>query len=185
MRFSKKGKFIAWYIGSFEIVECLGIMAYRLALPSSSFGVHLVFHMSMLKNYHRDGDYIIKWGSILLEKNLQYEKKLITVPDWGVQKLRTKEIRFIKVQWKHLKNQLEKSKRICETNQLFSNLGTILFLPYTSFSNLITQGWVINKLVSLIMTWPRCYGYINGEENWARRILSKQGKFSDVLRVNL
>ncbi|WMV33361.1 hypothetical protein MTR67_026746 [Solanum verrucosum] len=71
MRFCKNGKRSPRYIGPFEILECVGLVAYRLALPPNLSGVHLVFHMSMLKIYHGDGDYIIKWDSIVLHKDLQ------------------------------------------------------------------------------------------------------------------
>ncbi|WMV45001.1 hypothetical protein MTR67_038386 [Solanum verrucosum] len=55
----------------------------------------------MLKRYHGDGDYIIKWDSVVLEKDLQYEEKPIAILDRDVQKLRNKEIKSVKVQWKH------------------------------------------------------------------------------------
>ena len=60
MRFGKKDNLSPRHIGSFEILECVGPIAYRLALPPNLSGVHLVFHGSMLKTYHNDGDYIIK-----------------------------------------------------------------------------------------------------------------------------
>ncbi|XP_049410675.1 uncharacterized protein LOC125873875 [Solanum stenotomum] len=60
MRFSKKVKNSPRYIGLFEILDSIGPVAYRLALPPSLSGFHLVFHMSMLKKCHREGDYIIK-----------------------------------------------------------------------------------------------------------------------------
>ncbi|WMV33415.1 hypothetical protein MTR67_026800, partial [Solanum verrucosum] len=53
------------------------------------------------KRYNGDGDYIIKWESIVLEKDLQYEEESIAILDRVVCKLRTKEIKFVKVQWKN------------------------------------------------------------------------------------
>ena len=70
MRFSKKGKLSLRYIGPFEVLECVGLVVYRLALPPNLFGVHNFFHVSMLKRYHEDDDYIIKWVSIVLDKDL-------------------------------------------------------------------------------------------------------------------
>ncbi|WMV49796.1 hypothetical protein MTR67_043181 [Solanum verrucosum] len=99
--FGKKGKCSPRYIGPFEVLECVGPVSYRLALPPILSGVHLVFHVSMFKKYHGDGAYIIKWDSVLLDKYLQYEKELIAILDCDVLKLRTKEIKSVKVQWKH------------------------------------------------------------------------------------
>ena len=48
VRFDKRGKLALRYIGSFEVLERVGIVAYRLALPPSLSGVHEVFHVSML-----------------------------------------------------------------------------------------------------------------------------------------
>ncbi|KAK4737118.1 hypothetical protein R3W88_000815 [Solanum pinnatisectum] len=101
MRFGKKGKLSLLYIGPFEVLECVGPVVYRLALPPNLSRVHLVFHVSMLKIYHGDGDYIIKWDSIVLDKDPQYEEEPIAILDRDVRKLRTKEIKSVKVQWKH------------------------------------------------------------------------------------
>ncbi|WMV59718.1 hypothetical protein MTR67_053103 [Solanum verrucosum] len=101
MRFSKKGKLSPRYIGPFEILECVGPVAYRLVLPPNLSSVHPVFHVFMLKRYHGDMDYIIKWDTIVLDKDLQYEEEPIAILDRDVRKLRTKKIKSVKVQWKH------------------------------------------------------------------------------------
>ncbi|KAK4723851.1 hypothetical protein R3W88_026630 [Solanum pinnatisectum] len=98
MRFGKKGKLSPRYIGPFEVLECVGPVAYRLALPFNISGVHPVFYMSMLKRYHGDRDYIIKWDSIVLDKDLQYDEEPIAILDRDVCKLRTKEVKSVKVQ---------------------------------------------------------------------------------------
>ncbi|WMV46390.1 hypothetical protein MTR67_039775 [Solanum verrucosum] len=79
----------------------LGPVAYRMTLPSNLSGVHPVFHVSILKRYHGDEDYIIKWDSIVLDKNLQYKEEPIAILDRDVRKMRTKEIKSVKFQWKH------------------------------------------------------------------------------------
>ena len=60
MRFGKKGKLSPRYIGPFEILERIGPVAYRLALPPSITGVHDVFHVSMLHKYVQDPSHIIQ-----------------------------------------------------------------------------------------------------------------------------
>ncbi|CAM8905384.1 unnamed protein product [Rhodiola kirilowii] len=48
-RFSIRGKLSPRFIGPFEILERVGSLAYRLALPPVLAGVHNVFHVSMLR----------------------------------------------------------------------------------------------------------------------------------------
>ena len=52
MWFGKRGKLSPRYIGPFEVLKRVGEVAYELALPPGLSGVHLVFHVSMLKRYH-------------------------------------------------------------------------------------------------------------------------------------
>ena len=51
VRFDKRGKLASRYIGLFEILERVGTVAYRLALPLSFSVVHEVFNVSMLRKY--------------------------------------------------------------------------------------------------------------------------------------
>ena len=48
VRFGKRGKLSPSFIRPFEILERVGIVEYRLALPPSLSSVHEVFHVSML-----------------------------------------------------------------------------------------------------------------------------------------
>ena len=50
------------FIGPFEILERVGTVAYRLALPPSMSGVHEVFHVSMLRKYTPDPAHVVDWG---------------------------------------------------------------------------------------------------------------------------
>ena len=54
VRFGKRGKLSPRFIEPFEILERIGTVAYRLALPPSMTGVHVVFHVSMLRKYTPD-----------------------------------------------------------------------------------------------------------------------------------
>ena len=49
-RFGKRGKQSSRYIRPFEVLERVGIVAYRMALPPSLSSVHDVFHVSILEN---------------------------------------------------------------------------------------------------------------------------------------
>ena len=47
MRFGKKGKLSPRFTGPFEILQRVGKVAYRLALPPSMSNLHDVFHVSI------------------------------------------------------------------------------------------------------------------------------------------
>ena len=59
IRFSKRGKLSPRFIGLFEILERIGIVACRFALPPSMSGVHEVFHVSMLRKYTPDPTHVV------------------------------------------------------------------------------------------------------------------------------
>ena len=58
-RFGKKGKLNHRYIGSFEILERVEAMAYRLMLHLDVLMVHFVFHVSIFKRYLPDPSHVI------------------------------------------------------------------------------------------------------------------------------
>lgn len=51
MRFRKKGKLSPRYVSPLEILERVGTVVYRLALPRDLSLMHPVFHVSMLRKY--------------------------------------------------------------------------------------------------------------------------------------
>ncbi|XP_073039355.1 uncharacterized protein [Primulina eburnea] len=70
IRFGKKGKLSPRFIGPYEILERVGDLAYRLALPPALSGVHDVFHVSMLRKYHPDPSHVLPPDEIELDQNL-------------------------------------------------------------------------------------------------------------------
>ena len=101
MRFGKKGKLSPRYIGPFEVLDRVGHVAYRLALPAELEGVHPVFHVSMLRKYLPDPTHVIQPQEVQLEENLTYEEVPIAILDRQTKKLRTKEIPLVKVIWRN------------------------------------------------------------------------------------
>ena len=54
MRFGKKGKLSLKFIRPYEVIEKVGPVAYRQALPSKLEKIHNVFYVSMLRRYRSD-----------------------------------------------------------------------------------------------------------------------------------
>ena len=61
VRFGKHEKLSPRYIGPFEILERIGIVAYRLTLPPSMLGVHEVLHVSILLRYTPNPAHVADW----------------------------------------------------------------------------------------------------------------------------
>ena len=59
LRFDKSGKLSPRFIGPYEIIKCIGLVAYRLALPPTLFEIHDVFHVLMLRRYRSDTSHIL------------------------------------------------------------------------------------------------------------------------------
>ncbi|XP_061993237.1 uncharacterized protein LOC133711082, partial [Rosa rugosa] len=101
MRFGKKGKLAPRYVGPFEILERVGKVAYRLALPVSMSGVHNVFHVSMLRKYVRDESHVIDHGTIEVNTDVTFVVEPVRILDRSTKKLRRKEVNLVKVLWSH------------------------------------------------------------------------------------
>ncbi|KAH0987767.1 hypothetical protein GBA52_014944 [Prunus armeniaca] len=97
MRFGKRGKLSPRYIGPYKIVERVGPVAYRLALPSDLSRLHDVFHVSMLRKYMSDPSHVLEERPIELQEDLTYVEQLVQILDWKMQLLRSREILLVKV----------------------------------------------------------------------------------------
>ena len=101
VRFSKRGKLSPRFIGPFEILERVGAVAYRLALPTSMSGVHEVFHVTMLRRYTPDPARVVDWGEIEVDTNGTFEEGPVCIMDSRDQVLKRKTVRLVKVSWQH------------------------------------------------------------------------------------
>ena len=101
IRFGKRGKLSPRYIGPFEVLERVGVVAYRLALPPSLSSVHEVFHVSMLRKYTSDPTHIVDWGEFVVDADGTFEEGPMRIMDSREQVLRGKTVRLVKVLWQH------------------------------------------------------------------------------------
>ena len=73
IRFGTRGKLSPRYIGPFAILDRVGDVAYRLALPPSLEGVHNVFYISQLRKYVKDENHILDHSEQELQPDLSYK----------------------------------------------------------------------------------------------------------------
>ncbi|KAA0059961.1 pol protein [Cucumis melo var. makuwa] len=101
LRFEKKRKLSPRFVGSFEILERIGPVAYRLALPPSFSTVYDVFHVSMLRRYVADPTHVVDFEPLQTSENLSYEEQPVEILVREVKKLRNREISLVKVLWRN------------------------------------------------------------------------------------
>ncbi|XP_042059494.1 uncharacterized protein LOC121804001 [Salvia splendens] len=101
MRFRQRGKLSPRYIGQNDIVERVGPLAYRLALPPELEQIHNVFHVSMLRRYRYDPSHILKDPDIQISENLSYIEEPVNIVDRQIKQLRRKDIPRVKVNWRN------------------------------------------------------------------------------------
>ena len=89
------------FVGPFEVLERMGKVAYRLALPPSLSRVHNVFHVSMLRKYIPDPSHVVDYKPLKLRDDLTYEEQLVKIVDKKEQELKRHTIHYVKVQWRN------------------------------------------------------------------------------------
>ncbi|GKF16666.1 putative reverse transcriptase domain-containing protein, partial [Tanacetum coccineum] len=99
VRFGKKGKLAPKFVGPFEIIEKIGLVAYRLDLPEELDGVHGTFHMSNLKKCLTDPTLQVPFDEIQVDANLNFVEELVEILEREFKKLKRSRIAFVKVRW--------------------------------------------------------------------------------------
>ncbi|GKE95914.1 putative reverse transcriptase domain-containing protein [Tanacetum coccineum] len=97
--FGKKGKLAPRYVRPFEILERIGLVAYRLRLPEELSGVHDTFHVSSLKKCLADSSLHVPLGEIKVDKTLRFVEEPVEIMDSKVKSLKRSKIALVKVRW--------------------------------------------------------------------------------------
>ncbi|KAL4325990.1 hypothetical protein GQ457_11G026580 [Hibiscus cannabinus] len=101
MRFDKKGKLSPRFIGSYEIVEQVGPVAYYLLLPPELERIQDVFHVSMLRRYRSDPSKVMPVEEIELNPDLSYDEEPVEILASDSKVLCGRTIELVKVKWRH------------------------------------------------------------------------------------
>nr|GFA24250.1 putative reverse transcriptase domain-containing protein [Tanacetum cinerariifolium] len=92
IRFSIKGKFSPRFIGPFEILDRVGEVSYRLALPPQLSHVHNVFHVSLLRGYKYHPLHVISYPLDQIRIDLSYVEEPDAIFDRQDRVMRKKTI---------------------------------------------------------------------------------------------
>ncbi|GKF16723.1 hypothetical protein Tco_0061641, partial [Tanacetum coccineum] len=99
VRFRKIGKLAPRYVRLFEILERIGLVAYRLRLPEELSSVHDTFHVLNLKKCLTDANLHVPLDEIKVDKTLCFVEEPVEIMDREIKKLKCRNIALVKVRW--------------------------------------------------------------------------------------
>ncbi|GKE06601.1 putative reverse transcriptase domain-containing protein [Tanacetum coccineum] len=97
--FGKNGKLAPRYVGPFEILERIGLVAYRLRLPEELSSVHATFHVSNLKKCLAVANLHVPLDEIKVNKTLYFVEEPVEIMEREIKNLKRKNIALVKVRW--------------------------------------------------------------------------------------
>nr|GEX98672.1 hypothetical protein [Tanacetum cinerariifolium] len=100
-RFGIKGKLSPRFIGPFEILDRVGEVSYRLALPPQLSHVHDVFHVSLLRGYKYHPLHVISYLLDQIRIDLSYVEEPKAILDHQDRVMRKKTVPFVKILWRN------------------------------------------------------------------------------------
>ena len=96
LHFGRKAKLSPRFISLYEILERVGPVAYRLALPLELAKLHDVFDVSMLRRYHSNTSHILLVQDIQVQEDFTFDEESKAILDREIRQLRNKQ-----VLWQH------------------------------------------------------------------------------------
>ena len=99
MRFGSIGKLSPRFVGPSKILERVGPIAYRVALPLRMSKVHNVFHVSTLRKYFFYLSHVVELEPIKIFEDLTYEELPVDIVNVMDKVLRRVIVKLVMVQW--------------------------------------------------------------------------------------
>ncbi|GJR62164.1 putative reverse transcriptase domain-containing protein [Tanacetum coccineum] len=99
LRFGKKGKLAPRFVRPFEIIDKIGLVAYRLDLSEELDGVHDTFHVSNLKKCLANPTLQVPLDEIQVDARLNFMEEPMEILEREFKKLKRSRIAIVKVRW--------------------------------------------------------------------------------------
>ncbi|GJT17897.1 putative reverse transcriptase domain-containing protein, partial [Tanacetum coccineum] len=100
VRFGKRGTLNPRYVGPFKVLEKVGFVAYKLALPQELSRVHNTFHVSNLKKCYFDDPLLVPLEGLQVDDKLHFVEDTVEIMDREVKQLRQSRVPIFKVRGK-------------------------------------------------------------------------------------
>lgn len=92
-----------------------------MKLPESMSGVHLVFHVSMLRKYLKDPEQKIDAEPVIIQQDLTMECPLVRILDFSIRVMWNKTIKYVKVLWTNQSERREKYPELFKSGKKLVN----------------------------------------------------------------
>ncbi|GJY47741.1 putative reverse transcriptase domain-containing protein [Tanacetum coccineum] len=87
------------FVGPFEIIERISLVAYRLRIPQELTSIHDTFHMSNLKKCLADPTLHVPSEEIQVDAKLNFAEAPVEILEREIKKLKRSRIPIVKVRW--------------------------------------------------------------------------------------
>ncbi|GJW49719.1 hypothetical protein Tco_0091070 [Tanacetum coccineum] len=146
VHFGKKGKLAPIYIGPFEILESIGLVAYRLRLHEELNSVHDTFHVSNLKKCLADASLHVPLDEIKVDKTFRFVEEPIEIMDREIKKLKRRKITLVKVRWNSKCGPENWKLRFEHSGGLLAGIHVLFSGRYCGLVRRVTSGYPWPKL---------------------------------------
>nr|GEZ32972.1 putative reverse transcriptase domain, ribonuclease H-like domain, aspartic peptidase domain protein [Tanacetum cinerariifolium] len=139
VHFGKQGKLNPRYVGSFNVLEGVGDVAYKLDLPEELSRVHNTFHVSNLKKCHADEPLAVSLNGLHFDDKLHFVEKPVEIIDREIKRLKQSRILLVKATFSRSSTEAEyraMAATTCELlwlSYLLQDLKIKVKLPVTLF----------------------------------------------------
>jgi len=87
------------FIGPYQILRRIGLVAYEIALPPQLSNLHSVFHVSQLRKYVPDPSHVLEREDLQITGDLSVEVQPVGLGDSQTRQFRGKSISLVQVIW--------------------------------------------------------------------------------------
>ena len=85
------------FIGPYQVLNRIGLVAYEIALPPQLANLHSVFHVSQLRKYVPDASHVLEMEDLPIREDLTVDMQPIAIKDHQMKQIKGRTISLVKV----------------------------------------------------------------------------------------